>query len=709
MNKNELIRTVESARDGSKKAFEVLYNEYYDKLYFFVLKNVGRKDVAEDITQESFLKAMEGISTLEDPANFSTWLHGIAFHKCKDIFRKEKRSAYFDSDEEMDAVMENVSLNEPVMVPEDYATDKERAAELKKMIDELKPDMKSAIILYYYDDMSVADVAKALDMNENAAKQKLFQARKKLKAKIDKMVKDGGVMCCAVPMGDMLKNTVSPKYAASARVSSSAAVTSAAMGTKIAAAATAAVLAVGIPLGLGLMKDKDRGDIRLTDSLTSSVSSSLATDEDSSRPIIELMDESNTDSSLPDSSRTTVDDAVSRADNSSTSSQSNDNNITSDSSTASVSQDNSRTELNETTARTEAEKVVNKLNDAAKFVSYGVNTDSTKDWIYDENGEPQYSQVNDSRFNSIEGVRNYLRGFCTENYINENFKGFFESIGDNDPLFIERNGILYLNQLWTGETNYLYSEREVTVKDMGDDTFSAELITTTATVNGDQRTKEKIHFVIEDGVWKADSGESEVMAEEPVKHDTPVETVMNVEKMLTMTPEGLMDLSGGDYETASMVYDTQGFAVGIRCRSFPEYVFVPRLTDFIEGEPKSKTEVAIPTMPGTKASLTGDIQLLNLYEGAKVSDDITVGMTYTELKNKFGDDFKINYINTSLELGCSAVIDGRNWDFGFELNEEQKTEVRRRLEDARSSDERYEPVDISDLDPKSFVACYITR
>lgn len=707
MNKNELIRTVESARDGSKKAFEVLYNEYYDKLYFFVLKNVGRKDVAEDITQESFLKAMEGISTLEDPANFSTWLHGIAFHKCKDIFRKEKRSAYFDSDEEMDAVMENVSLNEPVMVPEDYATDKERAAELKKMIDELKPDMKSAIILYYYDDMSVADVAKALDMNENAAKQKLFQARKKLKAKIDKMVKDGGVMCCAVPMGDMLKNTVSPKYAASARVSSSAAVTSAAMGTKIAAAATAAVLAVGIPLGLGLMKDKDRGDIRLTDSLTSSVSSSLATDEDSSRPIIELMDESNTDSSLPDSNRTTVDDAVSRTDNSSTSSQSNDNNSMSDSNTASVSQDNSRTELNETTARTEAEKVVNKLNDAAKFVSYGVNTDSTKDWIYDENGEPQYSQVNDSRFNSIEGVRNYLRGFCTENYINENFKGFFESIGDNDPLFIERNGILYLNQLWTGETNYLYSEREVTVKEMGDDTFSAELITTTATGDGDQRKKEKIHFVKEDGVWKADSGESEVMAEEPAKHDTPVETVMNVEKMLTMTPEGLMDLSGGDYEAVSTVYDTQGFAVGIRCRSFPEYVFVPRLTDFIEGEPKSKYEVAIPTMPGTKASLTGDIQLLNLYEGAKVSDDITVGMTYTELKNKFGDDFKINYINTSLELGCSAVIDGRNWDFGFELNEEQKTEVRRRLEDARSSDERYEPVDISDLDPKSFVACHI--
>lgn len=302
MNKSELIRTVENAQDGSKKAFEALYGEYYDKLYFFVLKNVGRKDVAEDITQESFLKAMEGIHTLENPENFGTWLHSIAFHKCKDIFRKEKRSAYFDSDEEMEAVMENVSLNEPVMVPEDYATNKERAKELKQLIDELKPDMKSAVILYYYDNMSVADVAKTLGMNENSAKQKLFQARKKLKAKIEKMAGSGAVMC-AVPMGDMLKNTVSPKYVAAVRTSSSAAVTSAAMGTKIAAAAAAAVMAVGIPLGLGLMNKNDDaviGDV-LPDESSSYIS--VAYTNESSTPEKSAPDSSVPDSSISESSR----------------------------------------------------------------------------------------------------------------------------------------------------------------------------------------------------------------------------------------------------------------------------------------------------------------------------------------------------------------------------------------------------------------------
>lgn len=70
MDKNELIHTVSLAGRGDKKAFERLYSEYYDKLYFFVLKNVGRKDAAEDITQETFLQSMEGLSDLERPEQY---------------------------------------------------------------------------------------------------------------------------------------------------------------------------------------------------------------------------------------------------------------------------------------------------------------------------------------------------------------------------------------------------------------------------------------------------------------------------------------------------------------------------------------------------------------------------------------------------------------------------------------------------------------
>lgn len=261
MRKSELVEIVEEVKAGNTEAFEELYDEYYDRLYFFVLKNVGSKEAAEDITQESFLRSLEKIQTLENNENYVTWLHSIAYRKCTDLFRSTACDAYFDSDEEMEAAMESVSLNEPIMVPEDYAVDKDRARQLKELIDGLKPDMRSAVILYYYDDMSIAEVAKTLGLNENAAKQKLFQARKKLKSKIEKLT-EKGVLMAAVPLNEMLYRTISPKHAAAlARTGAGKAVSSGLVFGKALGISAAAVLAIGVPVVLGTM-GKDKGSFK---------------------------------------------------------------------------------------------------------------------------------------------------------------------------------------------------------------------------------------------------------------------------------------------------------------------------------------------------------------------------------------------------------------------------------------------------------------
>ena len=281
MKKSELIGLVEQVKNGSRDAFRELYEEYYDRLYFFVLKNVGNKEAAEDITQDAFVRSLEKIGTLEKPENYVTWLHTIAYHKCTDLLRSRRCDAYFDTDEELEDAMENHSLNEPVMVPEDYATDKDRARQLKEMIDSLKPDMKSVLILYYYNDMSLADVAKTMGLTENNVKQKLFRARRKLKDKIDAMG-GKGIMFAAVPMDEMLHRTVSPKHAAAiAGKSGAASVGTGLAAGKIAGISAAAVMAVGIPLALGnIGKDKHdlKGDIQLHDSsaVTSSAYDSTA-------------------------------------------------------------------------------------------------------------------------------------------------------------------------------------------------------------------------------------------------------------------------------------------------------------------------------------------------------------------------------------------------------------------------------------------------
>ena len=286
MKKNELIDIVEQAKAGNKNAFKALYEEYYDRLYFFVLKNVDSKEAAEDITQDTFLKSMEKIDSLEKPENYVSWLHSIAYNKCTDMFRSRKSDVYFDTDEEFEAAMESHSLNEPIMVPEDYATDKDRARQLKAMIDSLKPDMKSALILYYYNDMNLADVAKTMGIPENTVKQKLFRARKKLKSKIEEMA-GKGIVLSPVPMNRLLLGTVSPKKAAAMVTRSGASLSSIPMIGKIAGISAAAVIAVGVPMSLSRMdKNADiAGNVRVHDS------SAVSAEADTSSAVDKLASE----------------------------------------------------------------------------------------------------------------------------------------------------------------------------------------------------------------------------------------------------------------------------------------------------------------------------------------------------------------------------------------------------------------------------------
>ena len=69
---------VSKAIAGDKAAFEELYNEYSDKVYFFALRNVGSEDAARDITSETFVNAFESIGTLQSEKSFSNWLFSIA-------------------------------------------------------------------------------------------------------------------------------------------------------------------------------------------------------------------------------------------------------------------------------------------------------------------------------------------------------------------------------------------------------------------------------------------------------------------------------------------------------------------------------------------------------------------------------------------------------------------------------------------------------
>ncbi len=227
MNKNDIAELAAKAKNGDNAAFEKLYKEFYPKVYYFAKQNVGSLDAAEDITAETFCAAMESIGSLRSEESFVGWLYCIAYRKCADHIK----TAELDRKQREQAA-QLAALSEPIMLPDDYAVSEQTKQQLQSVIDSLPSDMRSAMILYYYDNLSVAEVARVIGTNENNANQKLHRARQKIKKQIEKL-SGKGTLFAAAPLSAVLANLENAGLLSGAAVGTVAAVGAAAVGVPV--------------------------------------------------------------------------------------------------------------------------------------------------------------------------------------------------------------------------------------------------------------------------------------------------------------------------------------------------------------------------------------------------------------------------------------------------------------------------------------------
>lgn len=273
----EITALVERARKGDKTASAELYEKMYDKLYFFALKNVRSKEDAEDIVQEAFMKALESLGELNSSESFSGWIYSVTYNLCIDKMRGGKRVARFETEDDRDNAIENSALNEPVMVPEDYMQNEETKRQIKDVIDGLRPDMRSVIILFYYDQMSMTEVAETMGISESIVKTKLFSARKRIKAKLRALGMNGDttVHMTLVPLPALLALVAD-------ELDTSTAVVASPFG-KAAVTATAGAAVFAAAVSMVFFTNAHKGDVRVdsgTDPAESTVS--IYTEEENS-------------------------------------------------------------------------------------------------------------------------------------------------------------------------------------------------------------------------------------------------------------------------------------------------------------------------------------------------------------------------------------------------------------------------------------------
>jgi RNA polymerase sigma-70 factor (ECF subfamily) len=136
---------------------------------------VGNRFDAEDLAQETFIKAYKKLDTLKNPEKTKSWLYSIARNTVMDFFRKNKNREVGESN----ALLENIAQATATDL-QDYATEREISKELERFIDKLVKEDRAIIRLLYYEGFTYKEIVKLLNINENTLKSRLHRARKVL-------------------------------------------------------------------------------------------------------------------------------------------------------------------------------------------------------------------------------------------------------------------------------------------------------------------------------------------------------------------------------------------------------------------------------------------------------------------------------------------------------------------------------------------------
>ena len=171
---------VSSAKSGNKKSFDKLYEITHNDVWYNCLSLLKDEENAKDIMQETYITAFLKLDTLNDEQKFCGWITSIAVNKCKN---KLKGKVEYQIDDE---VLITEAETDELMLPEEYITKTEkRKVLLQIMEDTLSFNQYQTVLMFYFDEMSISEIAQGLEISEGTVKSRLNSSRAKMKTAIE--------------------------------------------------------------------------------------------------------------------------------------------------------------------------------------------------------------------------------------------------------------------------------------------------------------------------------------------------------------------------------------------------------------------------------------------------------------------------------------------------------------------------------------------
>ena len=186
--KNVDVELIQRSLDGDDTAFSTLVGKYQKSVHALAWRKIGDFHIAEDITQETFLKAYQKLSTLKEPQSFASWLYVIAANHCKMWLRKKRlRTQSLENTSSVE--LEKATYSNYVIAENERATAEAQREVVKKLLAKLQESDRTVITLYYLGGMTYEEISKFLGVSVSAIKNRLYRARQQLQ-KEEPMIRD---------------------------------------------------------------------------------------------------------------------------------------------------------------------------------------------------------------------------------------------------------------------------------------------------------------------------------------------------------------------------------------------------------------------------------------------------------------------------------------------------------------------------------------
>ncbi len=174
---------IKKTLDGDTNAFAFLIERYKDMIFSLALKMLKNREEAEEISQDTFIKAYKNLSKFKGESKFSTWIYKIAYRSCLDSLKKQKEKYHTDPIDEITinkikgttSILENIER-------------KERALIIEKCLDKLPQDERSILWFFYFEELSLKEIVEITSFSQANVKVKLHRARKHLLSIVQKNV-----------------------------------------------------------------------------------------------------------------------------------------------------------------------------------------------------------------------------------------------------------------------------------------------------------------------------------------------------------------------------------------------------------------------------------------------------------------------------------------------------------------------------------------